>query len=362
MTLRADSGRGGCSPDPAFVHCRGLFSWYRVDSIELPVLKLGLAGFSPEQERAIHDAAAASRITQWVCGAMPGADAWVLNGQCTQHLGDGRVRVASRHAGGRSVQLQLSELRRPVAFAEPMPANLQGACSFDFDRPQTLVEAIGVFEFGLAPQASQYLLAAQVVQHQEVLGAGLFELRARGQLLALVDMRGDAAVLPSVRPANFERAVWKRVDRANAQAPDNFSRVSLSELMWRYVSRTTRELLPKRYLQGPIFFRRAPRVDALHVEEEHLLVMRELASRPLSFDELQRALDMPGTLLSRVLTALYYAGAITSTKARAAPTPVSVDSMRSQPNSSYGELRTGAFELTDLRQLTAPAPIVLGTS
>ena len=74
-----------------------------VDSIELPVLRFGLAGFTPEQERAIHGAAAASRITQWSFGAMPGADAWILNGSRTQRLGAGRVLVASALAGGRSL-------------------------------------------------------------------------------------------------------------------------------------------------------------------------------------------------------------------------------------------------------------------
>jgi hypothetical protein len=330
-----------------------------VDSQELPVLKLGLAGFSPDQERLIQDAAAASRITQWVCGEMPGADAWVLNGTRTQHLGAGRVRVASGLAGGRSLQLQLNDLPRPVAFSAPLPPTLQAACIFELTQPQSIIEAIGVFEFALAATAAQFLLAAQVVQRQESLGAACFEVRFRSQLLAVVDMSGDAAVLPSVRPANFEFAVWKRIERSRAAVPDNFSRVSLSELMWRYISRTSLELLPPRYLNGPIFFRRAPRVGPLLVEEEHLLVMRELAIHALTFDELQRALEIPDAVLAKTLSALYYVGSITSTRARAASTTVAGDVRRASQggNSNYGELRAGEVELSDLRQLTAPAPI-----
>ena len=330
-----------------------------MDSIELPVLKLGLAGFPPEQEHLIRDAAAASRSTEWVCGALPGADAWVLNGHRAQHLGSGRVRVASGLAGGRSLQLQLADLPRPVAFAVPLPPTMQAACTFDLAQPQSIIEAIGVFEFALAPQAAQFLLAGHVVQHQDALGAGTFEVRARGQLIAVVDMSGDAAVLPSVRPSNFEFAVWKRIDRARIAIPDNFSRVTLSELMWRYVSRTSRDVLPPRYLKGPVFFRRAPRVDPVLVEEEHLLVMRELAVRPLSFEEMLRVLELPEATLSRALAALYYVGSITSTRARAASGTVAGDIRRSQGNSNYGELRAGGTELADLRQLTAPAPIVL---
>ncbi|HEY8050025.1 MAG TPA: hypothetical protein VIE63_12685 [Ramlibacter sp.] len=317
-----------------------------------------MAGFSPEQELVIEDAASASLLTRWECGEMPGADAWMLNGQLTQYLGDGRVRVGSKQPGGRSVQLQLPDMRRPVVFAGPLPASVQAPITCDLDEPHSVVEAIGVLEFTLAPLAAKYLLAAHVIEHQEMLGTGAFELRARGQLLAVVDMTGDASVLPSVRPANFELAVWKKVDRTRVGVPDNFSRVSMSELMWRYVSRTSRILLPERYLTVPIFFRRAPRVDPVLVDEEHLLVMRELAIHPLTFEEMQRALDLAPEVLARVLSALYYVGSVTSTRARASTATV-IGEMRSSPplDSHYGELRAGQLELVDLRQLTAPGPL-----
>ena len=318
-----------------------------------------MAGFSEEQEAVITAAAAASRITQWICGPLTGADAWLVNGQCTQHLGGGRIRVASRQAGGRSLQLQLGGSNRPVGFAVPLPPTLQGACTFDFEQPQSLIEAIGLFEFVLAPVAAQFLLASHIVDQQDVLGSGVFQVRSKGQVIAVVDMKGEAAVLPSVRPANFDVAVWTRIGRERMSIPPNFCRATISELMWRYISRSSRDVLPERYRKGPIFFRRAPRVDALLVEESHLLIMRELAIAPCTFDELLRRLELAEGELARALSALYYVGSVTSTRARAAPTTVSDDTHgRLRLNSNYGELPGAGIELTDLRQLTAPAPIV----
>jgi hypothetical protein len=333
-------------------------------AIELPILRLGLAGFSPEQERAIEAAAAASRITHWACSALAGADAWLINGQFAQHLGDGRIRIASRQTGGRSVQVQLSEAKRPVAIAQPAPAGLVGVSTFEIANPQSILEAIGVFEFVLAAEAAQFLLASHIVEQQDALGTGVFELRAKGQLIAVVDMKGDACVLPSARPLNFDLGVWSAIDRERMRVPANFVRASLAQLMWRYVSRTTRDVLPERYRRKRIFFRRPPRIEPVLVDEEHLLVMRELAIRPASFDELKARLEMGDELLARTLAALYYVGSITTNRSRAGPNSRADDTSTGlRINSNYGELRSGhgPVELADLRQLTAPAPLGIVT-
>jgi hypothetical protein len=111
-----------------------------------------------------------------------------------------------------------------------------------------------------------------------------------------------------------------------------------------------------------MFFRRPPRIDPVLVEEEHLLVMRELAIRPATFDELKTRVEMADDLLARTLAALYYVGSITTNRSRAGPSTRADDlppGMRM--NSNYGELRSGGepLELADLRQLTAPAPIAI---
>jgi DNA-binding transcriptional ArsR family regulator len=117
-------------------------------------------------------------------------------------------------------------------------------------------------------------------------------------------------------------------------------------------------VLPPRYRSSPIFFRRPPRLDPALVEEEHLLAMRELAIRPATYDDLKAQLEISDATLARTLAALYYVGSITTNRARATPTTVAAELRR---GSRDGELRPGEapLELADLRQLTAPAPLVL---
>jgi hypothetical protein len=178
-------------------------------------------------------------------------------------------------------------------------------------------------------------------------------------VIAVVDMRGEAAVLPSVRPGNFETAVWKRVDRERISVPPNFARASLSELMWSYVCRSSRNLLPERYRSCTIYFRRPPRVNPLLLSEEHLLVTRELALRPCRYEELVQKVEADEGAVSRALAALYYVGAVTSTRARAAPTSLAAELPSQDSSSNYGALAERHIEVAYLRYLTVPAPVAL---
>lgn len=323
-----------------------------------------MAGFTPDQEHALETVARASRNSVWIAGPLAGADAWMINGARTQKLEQGRLRIAAGRTAERSLQLELSDVRCPVAFSVPLPASMEAMCTFDVAQPDTIGEVLRVFELWLARMQAQFWLAAHIVEHQEVLGSGAFELHARGQLIAVVDMRGEVAVLPSVRPANFEVAVWTRIQRERFAVPDQFCRTTLADLMWRYVSRSRRALLPERYRRGLIYFRRPPRVDRSLVNEDHLLAMRELAIHPCRYDELLRDLGLTDEDLGRTLAALYYVGSITGNPQRAGATTVrgELSSRRGAGglNSNYGIPRTAnlPLEVLDLRHLTAPAPLI----
>lgn len=331
--------------------------------MELPVFRLGCAGFNAEGERLIREVAESSRGAQWVCGGLAGADAWLLHGGRTQSLGEGRIRVAAAQAGGRSLQVQLAEAARPAAFSQPAPANLQAKHTFDLQRPDTLAEVLSVFEVSLAALQAQFWLAAHIIDQQEVMGAGVFELRARGKLIAVVDTRGEAAVLPSVRASNFDVAIWTRATRDELRSDAQFCRVSFPQLMWLYALRSRRDLLPQRYREGPVFFRRPPRVDPVLIEQEHLLVMRELCLQPSTCAELTQRLALDEAAVARALAALYYVGSVTTNPQRASQhnsglRPLPVGSPQGSV-SVYGPANSGRLplELRDLRELTAPAPL-----
>ncbi|MEJ6023755.1 hypothetical protein [Ramlibacter sp. PS4R-6] len=168
----------------------------------------------------------------------------------------------------------------------------------------------------LASVTAQLRVAALVVEQQDMLRSGAFELRAGGRLIAVLDMPEEVAVLPRAGAADFDSAMCTRIHREDKRVPDNFARVGLAQLMWQYVLRTRHDVLPRRYRRAPIYFRRPPRVDGKLVDDRHLVVMRELALRPCTFDELRERAGLPDADLAQVLAALYFVGSVTSNPQR----------------------------------------------
>lgn len=284
---------------------------------ELPLFRLGLAGFTPEQQQAIGALLAdAGGATLWEIGEADGADGLWLNGARTQTLGGDRVRVAAGQPGGRSVQLHLPDIGRPLGFARPLPPGFEAPCSFDPSSRSSMRAALRQFEAWLTPLGAQFCLASCIVEHQSALGSGKFELCLDSQVLAVVDMQGDVAVRATLGPADFEGTWWRRSE--SSAVPENFARTSLAQLMWQYGARTQRDVLPERYRSGLLYFRRAPHLPQRLIKDSHLLIMRELMLAPATFQELQQRCGFPEARLARELASLYFVGSITSNRKRAA--------------------------------------------
>jgi hypothetical protein len=331
--------------------------------MELPVLRLGLAGFSPEEEQQLQQIASGTRGTHWQCGSLSGADAWLVNGHRAQSLGEGRVRIGSGHPGGRSQQIQMAEVSRPLAFAAPVAPAVGATSTFDLGSPDSLLETLKLFEVWLAPVQSQFWFAGLIIDHEPMLGASVFELRANSQLIGVLDLKGDAAVLCSARPGNFEAGTFKRIKREAMSIPEHFCRTSVPNLMWQYVSRTGRNVLPERYRTGLLYFRRPPYLDQQLIEDDHLMVMRDLALQPSSFDELRVRTGLTEEALSRTLAALYYVGSITSNRRRAAQSTLNAELASSVTTTGAWVSINGTLRATErsseFQELTAPAPIRL---
>jgi hypothetical protein len=285
---------------------------------EIPVLRLGLAGFSAEQQQTVADVLreGAGESAAWEAGDLEGADGWWINGARTQTLEDDRIRIASGGSNGRSLQLHLPDVGRPVAFARPLPRDFHALCSFDLSSRSSIQAVLRKFETWLTPVGAQFRLAAHIAEHQSALGRGVFDLSIGGTLVALVDMQGEAAVKTTAGPADFEGAVWGRRN-GPFTVPEHFVRTSLSQLMWQYAMRTQLDLLPKHYRTAPVYFRRAPRVPQRMLKDAHLLLMRELFGGPATLSDLALRCEMPELQLARNLAALYLVGSITSNPRRA---------------------------------------------
>ena len=289
-------------------------------TLELPLLRLGLAGFSSENARSIERMFAADNggsSTVWeACDLdIAAADAFWINGARTQALTPDRIRVASGTPGGRSLQFHLPDVDRPIGFARPLPPGFDALCSFDLADGAAVSGVLRQFEAWLAPVTAQFCLASCIVEHQAALGSGRFELCLGKQLLAVVDMQGDVAVRATAGPADFEGGRWRRSE--GTTVPENFAQISLAQLMWQYTMRTQRDVLPKHYRTGLLYFRRAPQVRQNLLRDSHLLVMRELMIAPATFETLQQRIGLGEERLARELAALYFVGSITSNPKRA---------------------------------------------
>lgn len=341
-------------------------------SLELPVLRLGLAGFTTEQQERLAEVLASTAASgiAWEISRFSEADVWWVNGARTQLLADGTLRVASGVPAGRSTQLNLQEIDRPVAFALPLaPRNFEPAFVFDPASKASIEQVLARLEAWLRPMIAQFCLASQIVDQESVLGSGIYHVSAHGKLLAVVNLRGDVGVLPTARPAEFEDAMWNHRPAGAALLPDAFERSTLSQLMWQYAVRTTRDLLPRRYRSGPLYFRRPPRLPQRLLKDSHLLLLRELAGAPGSFAELGQRTGLAGEALAQTLAALYIVGSITSNPKRAGP----LAGRRAEgPDSSHGLQHSIAPSVLDtdpgtmapprrprFADLTAPAPMNL---
>ncbi len=335
-------------------------------SLELPILRIGLAGFAQQQQ---HDL---SRLLEraspggmaWEFSRLGEADVLWIHGSRTQVLADGTLRIGSGVPGERSVHINLPDVDRPVAFALPLPRNLQAPLSFDPQEPATLRALLGRLEIWLRPTIAQFCLASQILEQESALGSGVYHVNAAGGLLvAVVDLRGDVAVLPSVNPLELENAMWTPQPRTTA-VPDHFARASLSRLMWQYALRTPRDVLPRRYRTELLYFRRPPRLPQRMLSDAHLLLLRELACAPGRFVELQQRTGLGEARLAQDLAALYLVGAITSNSRRASHValrhsdgPESLQSSRSIAPSGLGADSAEPQGLRPPLDMTVPAPL-----
>lgn len=288
---------------------------------EFPTLRIGLAGFSHEQQEQLRAALAQAGLAAgpaWRLGDLVGADVLFINGGRARVTGSGLLSIEPAAPEQAPVQISMGDIARPVAIAQPfMPDVLKGVPTFDLGDPPSLRAVLEQLAKRMRPMLMRHALAAQLMAQDTTAGSGVFHVTDGRSLLAVVDARGDVSIDPILGPKDLDDAVWLPRPRPALEHPSHFMRCSLSHLMWEYANRTTRDVLPARYRSGPLFYRRPPRLPHRMLQDSHLLLMRELVQGPSSFTELQQRTKMDPAILARDLGALYLVGAITSNPKRA---------------------------------------------
>jgi hypothetical protein len=341
-------------------------------AIEVPVLRLGLAGYTETQQKHAVDAAKAARTARatWELGPFPEGDAWWLEGNRTLLMPNQHLRVQPAVPSGRSVQIALADVDRPVAFSLPLNApGFHPAVTFQLEDRNAAIGVLHQFSGWLQTMLSQFALASSISDHQPTLGSGSWEVLRNSDLLAVVDLKLGAGVMPGVTPADFEHASWCIRDHGGVVIPANFPRCSVSQLMWQYAQRTERDLLPPHYRQQPLFFRRPPRLPQRQLKDAHLLLMRELVAQPgLRFEQMQQATGLGEQALARCLSALYVVGAITANPKRASGTGPRLPA--AQPHEGQASMQSVFNSVMDSvprppelgrrppTDMTAPAPLL----
>ncbi len=340
-------------------------------TIEVPLLRLGLAGFTEAQQKLAVDAAASATNprARWELGGFAEADAWWLEGSRTLLMPNEHLRVQPAVPSGRSVQLALADVDRPVAFSQPVTApGFKPAVTFALQDRPAAVASLHKFSEWLQTMLSQFALASSIAENQPSLVSGSWEVLRGSLLLAVVDLKLGAGTMPGVTPADFEGASWCIRDHGAVLIPPNYPRASVSQLMWQYAQRSERDLLPPHYRTQPLYFRRPPRLPQRQMKDSHLLLMRELVAHPgMNFDSLQQATGLGAQALARFLSALYVVGSITSNPKRAmGGTTLTLSSRDSvtHEQSVYVSVLDSTPRPPDLPQrlvldMTAPAPLGL---
>lgn len=336
--------------------------------IEVPVLRLGLAGFAESEQKAAAEMAraAASARAEWDIVSFADADGWWLEGGRTLLMPNGMLRVQPGVPSGRSVQLTLADVDRPIAFTLPLAAaGFQPAVTFDLADRARGVAVLNQFANWMQPMLAQFYLASSMAQNSPTVGAGSWEVLRGSDLLAVVDLRLGAAVTPNACAADFANASWCIRAHGDVTMPAEFSRTSVSQLMWQFALRTTRELLPPHYRQQPLYFRRPPRLAQRQLRDAHLLLLRELVAQPgQTFEQLQQSTGLGDAALARHLSALYVVGSVTANPKRASGT--GREGRDSGPGAEASvftsELVPSVLPAEYLRRpqldLTAPAPLM----
>ncbi|HVE54442.1 MAG TPA: hypothetical protein VNB23_13770, partial [Ramlibacter sp.] len=236
---------------------------------------------------------------------------------------------------------------------------------FDLGQHKAGVAVLHKFCEWMQTMLSQFALASSIADHQPTLASGSWEVLRGSDLLAVVDLRLGAAVMPGANCADFAEASWIVRDHGAVAIPSNYARISVSQLMWQYAQRTARDLLPPHYRSQKLFFRRPPRLPQRQLRDAHLLLMRELSEHPgMDFAELQQATGLGEAQLVRYLSALYVVGSITSNPKRAtgagARLPGGRDSGPDQSAFNYSMLEPSRPPDTRgvVYDKTAPAPLL----
>jgi len=316
-----------------------------------------MSGFAPQQRPVLEASLTRSPGSpRWRTCAFGDADAWFVNGRNVRVMPSGNLKVAPGLPTERALNLNLSEVDRPVAFALPLASgDIEPRCTFDPASKPSIHGVLAQFEGWLRQLRAEFVLGGQLIDRGSELRRGVYHVNHNGSLLAVLDFQeGKCAISPGAHPVDLREAQWDKRPVGARDIPPGFVPVTPAQLAWAYVRRTDRDMLPARYRTATIYYHHVPRVPVRWLHDSQLMLLRELSVEPGTFEALRQRTGFSVKHLEHDLTCLYYATAITTTRAKGAKlSPARRDSI---PASSGPGLESLLSHDGNHREdLTAPA-------
>ncbi len=296
--------------------------------VEVPLLQFGMMGFSCDERQQIEGIVKMLPKTSaiWQAGRFENADAWLVRGQKTRTLpgitesGSQSLRIFAGLPSEKAITLNLDHINRPLAFSLPMhSADMEPSLTFEPASPEGVYTVLQQFEKFLWGLRSQIVLGKQLIERESELKQTVYHVIHNRKLIAVLDFTNwKIGMLPNTDPQLFEDALWEKRPAQAHDIPGNFLRTDVTQLRWIYAQHSTRNVLPERYQEEVIYFRRAPQVELSWLSDSHLLLVHEITKQPATFNNLIERTGLPHEQMTRDLASLYFAASLTTTRSKAA--------------------------------------------
>jgi hypothetical protein len=287
--------------------------------MELPLLRLGLLGFSRAKANlatARVSAATSGRVrlrARWEIVPFDEADIWLIDSQSVS-LGDDRgLGIVNPDAPDAPFTIYPHQSSRPVAFTQPLPGDIDAVLSIGLDDAYDCAQGLNAFSDALSELCRHFALGEQVASRQSGLVKETYHLHFEGRMVGMVDLaHWQVGLSPDAGPMELALASWRHRPNESQRFPQGFEVLSLERLMWVFASRTHSPSLPTSYLSSRIHLRRLSVLPQGWLHDDHMNLIGRLSQQPCTMATLARLTQLPYKRLNACLAALYYSGTITT--------------------------------------------------
>lgn len=287
--------------------------------MELPLLRLGLLGFSQAKaDLAAAQVLAATSLrtrmrARWEIVPFEEADIWLIDSQ-SMSLGDDRgLCIHNPDTPDAPLTIYPHQSSRPVAFTQPLSSNIDAVLSIALDDAYDCAQGLNTFSDALSKLCCHFALGEQVASRQSGLVEHTYHLHFEGRLVGLLDLpHWQVGLSPQASPIELALASWRHRPNESQRFPQGFEVLSLERLMWVFASRTQNPSLPAAYLTSRIHLRRLSVLPQSWLHDDHMNLIGRLSQQPCTMAMLAQHTRLPFKRLSACLAALYYTGTVTT--------------------------------------------------